>query len=645
MTDPADPIDPADRAWFRSHVEPVLDAEPVADAWAEVAARVRGGSSAPPSAAPSRARWVAAAATLVAFALVGFAVVATQGDDDGSATLRSSGDHPAGWYIPTGLPEGWQLQSAMATEGPPCDGASRRWKTRPEHAEDDGSRPAIELRFSSCGRLPDDPGVAGPTVGPDAAPSFVDPPAEDPSWEVVRWEDDGLWELTGEGISGSRLLEAADAVASNPAAASPLPELTVTGAGSGQEPRPGGRPGAALVMVSPTGQRLQYELVASGEGPQLTPFTNEVAHPVTEQPLPLRRRGAIEVDRLWGVGEMGTGYLYGTRPGADVGPKPGTNRPPTAAEARAATDALAGSLRPANTDDWRAFLATATEPVTDQALLTATSLSTIGNEPTTSPSSTTTTPGEPGPTTTTTEPPDDGPATSEPGVATPRPAPTGPDAEVNAMIYQGYTELDGLELRIELPTTLISPYTPTHATLIARNTTDQPVAVTECTQQLTSIGTVPADDPTRSVPSRFVTDCFGTERETIAPGATVRLTTKWLGTGGFVARHGAPHMGNRRFLGTLPGGDYLAVMKVPGRTSEVRIALPVRVAREPDGCAVSDAEVERWMFHRFDDEAVDQAKADGDTLVEANDDLAGPIDCNRLRADLYDGKIVGLVRG
>jgi len=42
----ADPRPSDDRAWFRSHVDPVLDAEPIADAWPQVAARVDAGQAA-----------------------------------------------------------------------------------------------------------------------------------------------------------------------------------------------------------------------------------------------------------------------------------------------------------------------------------------------------------------------------------------------------------------------------------------------------------------------------------------------------------------------------------------------------------------------------------------------------------------------
>lgn len=639
MTDPTDPIDPADRAWFRSHIDPVLDAEPIADAWDEVAARVRGGS-APPSAAPSRPRWIAAAAILVALALAGLAVVATQGDDDRD-TLRSGGDHPAGWYVPTGLPEGWRLQSAMATEAPPCDGASVRWKTLPEHAEDDGSRPAIELHFSSCEPLPDDPGPAGPALGPDAVPSFVGVAAEDPSWEVVRWEDDGLWELTGEGISGARLLEAADAVASDPAAdAPPLPELGNTGAGSGQQPRPGGSPGAALVLVSPAGERVQYELVASGEGPQLTPFTNEVAHPVAAQPLPLRRRGSIALDRLPGVGAMGTGYLFGTWPGADVfvpehvQPAPGTDRQPTAVEARAATDALAGSLRPASTKEWRTFLATAAEPVTDQALLTATSLATIGAEPATTPSVS----GPDRATSTTTEPPDAGEAVSAPASVTP----TEPsDGEPRGQ----YSDLTGLRVRLRLTSTVVGVSRPTAGALLIENTTDDTIAINECSSLLTRWGLLPRGER-GMLPRRTIIDCFDTPTTTIEAGKETIVPLDWDTFPGFVARNPG-HGPASPYLGTLPAGEYTAVAIIPGSTGDIRVEVPVTVLPPP--CPMTDEEATAYRGLSTS-EATDAAAGDGREVVVASEDgtsagITWNLDCERVQAHVLGGQVIDYTFG
>ena len=143
-----DPTDRDDARWFRSQVDPVVAAEPVPDAWSSIAARIDGAGEAPvPDRAP-RGRWLVAAAAVVVL-LVASALVIT-GAGDGKDTVSSNQGPTTGWYIPEGLPDGWRLQSMELLPQSPCDAVSKRWKVRPEDADPDGSRPAIELRYFAC---------------------------------------------------------------------------------------------------------------------------------------------------------------------------------------------------------------------------------------------------------------------------------------------------------------------------------------------------------------------------------------------------------------------------------------------------------------------------------------------------------------
>ena len=75
MSDPVDPAQTSDRAWFRSQVDPVVEADPITDAWAEIESRTAGEPTALPTstANPSARRWLAVAAAVVL--LAGSAVV------------------------------------------------------------------------------------------------------------------------------------------------------------------------------------------------------------------------------------------------------------------------------------------------------------------------------------------------------------------------------------------------------------------------------------------------------------------------------------------------------------------------------------------------------------------------------------------
>ncbi|HWJ96967.1 MAG TPA: hypothetical protein VNQ33_02340, partial [Acidimicrobiales bacterium] len=99
MRDPVNPADP-DRTWFRSHIEPVLDATPADDGWPRIAARIDG-QPIPEHRAPTRHRARrAAVAAAAAVLLAGLAMVVTAGRGDHDASrLTTAPPAPTGWYV------------------------------------------------------------------------------------------------------------------------------------------------------------------------------------------------------------------------------------------------------------------------------------------------------------------------------------------------------------------------------------------------------------------------------------------------------------------------------------------------------------------------------------------------------------------
>ncbi len=650
MTDPTAPDGAADHDWFRSHVGPVLDAEPVTDAWAVIEARAHGDVPDPASLQGQR-RWLAIAAVLALLAGLAVIVAATKPDDATSVTANAP--DATGWYIPANLPEGWTLRTAWVTKRPTaCGYTGRRW----EGPSTNGSMPRLELTYTRCGSDVTREGEPGPALGHGVDKTVIGSLGPGSPTTQLGWQQDGDWMLIASGgLTQDDLVEAAKAIVANPASvAPPLGGFVFAGASRSNGALPG--PAVAVSLETPSGQIASYRLARPGGGPPSTPFTKDEPVTVEGQPLPVELR-TVRFDDLDGRLEtMGrccrsaTSYL-GTWPATDLqvprsnfssdaaGPEPTDEAGLDAYDASLIE--LISSLRPATTDEWRAFLATAENPPLDR-LLAADTLADLtggGRGPTTPRASTTTTTttgtSAIKPTATTTAPDParsvgPKPIVSDTGVSTPR------DEE-----YTSFTELDDLDIRLELASGVIRAGDPVAGTLIMRNKTDRAVEFGECSQYLSEWGLVPASDPDRELPANSIIDCYG-NTPNIGPKSTVRFPLDWLEPAGFVAQSGRQYEPR----GTLPGGDYLAVVQIPGRTSDLRLSIPVTVPDPP--CATSDEDVEAYLRHTLD-EAKDVAAERGDEIRLASFDgkpaaLTDDLRCQRINVDLRYGKVVNAVR-
>ena len=454
-------------------------------------------------------------------------------------------------------------------------------------------RSSSPRRASRCSTPP----AAGPPLGAGSHASVVGPSPEDPSFEVVRWQDDGLWELTGEGVSRDRLLEAAQAIAAHPGSEDPpLPGFGATGAGANQDADPNGA-SVVLALTSPSGRR---SVPARGHrrGSRLTPFTSDRDYPLPAQPLALRRR-RVDPPRALLPGRW---RRPGRLPLRDVA----RCRRPRSREGEPATNEDSPRPPPGPRPGRRARRIPATGhrgrvaslrglgTVEDDRLLTAPTLASIGTS-------------EPATATTTTGGDVDRRDHDHVGTAPRRrgPSPSGTVRPHEGLPATRNSSLDGLEFRLELPTTTIRAGDPVKGTLLIRNTTDEDIDLSECTHGLTQWGLVPADSPNDPLPTRVLTDCSDTAVLTVPADGSGRYPISSLGENVFAAQT----FDNRAELfqlGTLPGGRYLAVVEIPGDDNGVRIELPVRVPDPP--CPTSDALAKRYL-ERTSTEAAAQATA------------------------------------
>ena len=118
MTEPTD-----DRRWFRDHVVPVLDAEPVALGWDAIADRLDGIAPAPAESGPGPGRGRRVLAVAAAIAVVAGAAIAARAvtDREEPADVTAGSAQP-GWVIPDPIPGGWTLRSADLASGTDAPG-------------------------------------------------------------------------------------------------------------------------------------------------------------------------------------------------------------------------------------------------------------------------------------------------------------------------------------------------------------------------------------------------------------------------------------------------------------------------------------------------------------------------------------------
>lgn len=650
----SDPIPPdertpeTERAWFRAQVDPVLDAEPIDDAWAAIEARSHGDVPAEAATHATPRRWFAIAAVLAV--LAGLAVVVATTRPDDTTTIRANEPEGTGWYIPANLPEGWTLRSAWITKRPSsCGHVMRQWRSETSGAE-------LELTYTPCaskGRKLELPvGASGPSLGHGIDDTVLEESTTGLPIRQLHWIDDGGWSLVSRGaLTRDDLIEAAKAIVDHPASTTPPIEgLVFSGSGFGNGPLPG--PAVAVSLETPSGQIASYRLAAPGTGPQANPFTRDTPVEVPGQPLPVELRTPRYDDPPDGIPGLGeeccapeSSYL-GDWPGADLqvtrsnfssdaaGPMPTSQ-----AEWDAYDDSLVdliGFLRPATTAEWRAFLATAAKPPSER-LLGADELTDVSTTKPADAATTTTT----APKTTTTTDPDDG-VRSARGTY-----PATPVARANE--DDRLTSLDDLEISLEIedihddPGNLalaVGEVAP--AKLIVHNTSDEPVVLTECTLAFTRWGLVPASDRNAPLPDANDAGCSAFPEETIPARGTIRLPFEWSQPAGFVAQRPAAD-GSGRFLGALPQGAYFATVEVPGRASDVRLQIPVEVPEPP--CPASDEDVEDYLgLPRSQAQAL--AKQRGRTLGMATldgDAIAPPGDevrCDRVNVDVWLSAVV-----
>lgn len=645
MTDPTAPDEAGRRAWFQAQVAPIVDAEPVPDAWDAIEARVQGGVPAPVSIGRPRGRWLAAAAVIVV--LAGLVVVGATRRSHTSTSVTADQQPATGFYVPTGLPEGWHLRTAWVSSPlSGCKESSRSWQA----ADEEPTPPRLELTYLPCGA----PDVAadtrpGPALGSAVDSSGIVELDDAPDARLITWEDDGAWSLRSEGgLSEDELIAAASAIVADPAsAAGPIPGMQISSTNLANGVAAG--PTVSVSMTTPDGALATIHLAAPGKGAAPNPLTVDVRKQVTGQPLPVALRsprwdGVDEI--LQGSRAFRRGTLYvGTWPGADVDvPRvepisDGAADETVTQEERGAYDRslieLVGALRPATASEWRTFLATATQAPAPRLLEAdeLTDLTGAGPSPA-PPAVTSTVPTDP---TGSGEPKARTWATSAPGTPVAR-------AEVDERL----TPLDDLELRLEMDLLgdseegaelRVGELAP--ARLVVHNTSNRPVVLTECTLALTAWGLVSADDPQGGLPGGREEDCAAFPEETVAPGATVRLPVDWRQPAGFVAQRPDDDVAER-FLGPLPEGTYDATLVVPGRSSDVRLELEVGVP-EP-ACPVPDAAIERYLGIS---RSAAQAVADGDgftlNLATLDGEAAAPptgVRCDRVNVDVWHGLVV-----
>lgn len=598
MTDDPTPTDPAagtdaDRTWFHNHLDPIVG-RAADDRWEALAADVAHPAPAPLTAAvPPRRGRRALVAVAAAAVVLGAAAVASPwlADDDEPAQVIAAEPEPTGWYVPVGLPDGWALEHAEAYPGrASCEQRGFQWT-------DPAGEVSIGLSFDACGELPsnedlptfedlgiDDPalapslpqveevdlggGVVGAGIAIDGELRSRSASPLAPDQRSIAWEaDGGTWSLRTLGLDEPALLETARALVPDPDDAEAQIEELIGGGIDLVErwsaPARERTPEVQLGLVAPDGRQLGLHLYTPGTGDRPAGDSFVVPEAIAGQPL-----------EVWRYDDIGwAGRFGGAWPGADVTIYRWAADPADWIDDDSLRTFIA-SLRPASAEQWRAFLDTATGTIPEEVRTapTVADLYADGEVPTTTvPGESPTTTGElpveePDGTEATTAPTTPGATLSAP--ATVLPEPEQPDT---------YSELDGLEVRLEVDEATVRTGETLGARLVWTNTTDEAIEVGECTEALIRPGFVPIEDPDGPLPVFAITDCYDTPTITVPAGETV---TKALrpARGGIEARRAATdQVGSDGLGGPLEPGVHLAVVLIPGSTSTLRIELPIQV--------------------------------------------------------------------
>ncbi|HWJ64527.1 MAG TPA: hypothetical protein VNS19_21320 [Acidimicrobiales bacterium] len=647
MTDPTDRPDPADAAWFRRHLDPVLDAEPIADAWPQIAARAQG---VPPAATRhAERRWLAVAAVLALLAGLAVVVAATRPDDD-TTSLQSEQPTPTGLYIPKGLPEGWRLRTAWVAKVPTGCGVSGRSWQRPTK---DLLTPRLELSYVPC-PLPDHDalGDPGPSLGNGIDESRMAQLEESPATRVLQWDHHGTWTLRSEqGLSEADLVGAARAIVAAPSStAPPIDGMQLTGTNVAPGIPTG--PTLALSLIAPDGNRVSYHLNAPGEGPVATAFTVDEPRDVPGQALPVALRGP-EWDGVDDVLQSSRTFRRGT---AFVGDWPGADleaprvepiiddhdrtQPQVVEQQRGAYDELLvqliGSLRPATAEEWHAFVATA-EKVPAARITGAADLTAILGRGKAAPETTPTS------TTTTTPPASEPSGPDEAGATRSSPATVTPPTD--GQPRERYSDLTGLEVQLQLAGPTVQAIVPTSAVLRIRNTTDHTIAIGGCSLRSLRWGLLPRGE-SGMLEQDQTDDCQQDAGTRLQAGATSVVPLAGPTSSGFTAR-GLGDDPHGPFRGTLPGGDYTAIAVLPGATGDIRVEIPVQVLPPP--CPMTDAESDAYRGLPTG-EASAAIRRDGRTPTVVSEDGVGKgtgwdLDCSRVRLQVVDDEVVDYAFG
>ncbi|WP_421119555.1 hypothetical protein ACE2AJ_19670 [Aquihabitans daechungensis] len=141
----------------------------------------------------------------------------------------------------------------------------------------------------------------------------------------------------------------------------------------------------------------------------------------------------------------------------------------------------------------------------------------------------------------------------------------------------------------------------------------------------------------------MIIDCYANQPN-IGPRETVRFPLDWTSPTGFVAQRWSKDGWSS--LGTLPGGDYLAVVQIPGDTGDLRLSIPVTVPDPP--CTTTDDDVRAYLRHSIEgSKAVAAERGDAVRLVAMDGKQLGREDdlrCDRINIDITDGRVTNAVR-